>query len=144
MTGLAVIGFIVIIYLIIRNVRKKVALEESRILQEERRLPPERMRSETIYEKALREAEQGNYAEAIRLLTIGSLILLESHRVMCYQDSLTNGEYLRELMVERELHTLFATPMALFDRLIYGFQHPDKKDFETFKLFYLDLEKLKR
>jgi len=144
MTCLAAVGFMVIIFLIIKNMRKKIVQEQSQIMQEEKSLPPERMRSETIYEKALREAEQGNYAEAIRLLTIGSLILLDAHRVISYQDSLTNGEYLRELMVERDLYTLFSAPMALFDRLIYGFQSPGKKDFETFKTFYLDLEKLKR
>jgi hypothetical protein len=39
---------------------------------------------------------------------------------------------------------MFTAPLALFDRLIYGFQSPDKRDFEVFRLFYLDLEKLKR
>jgi len=144
MTVIGVIGFVVIVFLIIKNMRKKVVQEQGQILQEEKILPPERMRTETIYEKALREAEQGRYVEAIRLLTIGSLIMLESHRVINYQDSLTNGEYLRKLMVERDLHTLFAAPMALFDRLIYGYQPPSRKDFETFKAFYLDLEKLQR
>jgi len=144
MTVIGVIGFIVIIFLIIKNMRKKIVQEQSKILKEEQALPPERMRAETIYEKALREAELGRYVEAIRLLTIGSLIMLESHRVVNYQDSLTNGEYLRKLMVERDLHTLFAAPMALFDRLVYGYQTPSKKDFETFKAFYLDLGKLQR
>ncbi len=124
--------------------KNKVSEEHSKMLLEEKRLPPERMRSETIYDKALSAAEKGDYAEAIRLLTIGSLILLETRSTISYQDSLTNGEYLRRLMVERELHSLFAAPMALFDRLIYGFQSPGKKDFELFRTFYLDLEKLKR
>lgn len=144
MTVIGIIGFVLIIFLIIKNMRKKIVQEQSQILKEEKMLPPERMRAETIYEKALREAEQGRYVEAIRLLTIGSLIMLESHRVINYQDSLTNGEYLRKLMVERDLHTLFAAPMALFDRLVYGYQTPSRKDFETFKAFYLDLEKLQR
>jgi hypothetical protein len=39
---------------------------------------------------------------------------------------------------------MFTTPLALFDRLIYGFQSPDQKDFEVFKTFYLHLERLKR
>ncbi|EKD82991.1 MAG: hypothetical protein ACD_39C00954G0001, partial [uncultured bacterium] len=134
----------VVIFLIIKNLRTRVAHEQARIALVEKDLPVERMRSETIYDKALREAEKGNYAEAIRLLTIGSLLLLEARRVINYQDSLTNGEYLRELLVEQHLHSMFATPLALFDRLIYGFQSPDKKDFEIFRVFYLDLERLKK
>lgn len=142
--GAGIIGFIVVVFLIIKNLRTKVAHEQARIALVEKDLPVERMRSETIYDKALREAEKGNYAEAIRLLTIGSLLLLEARRVINYQDSLTNGEYLRELLVEQHLHSMFATPLALFDRLIYGFQSPDKKDFEIFRVFYLDLERLKK
>ena len=142
--GAGIIGFVVVIFLIIKNLRTRVAHEQARIALVEKDLPVERMRSETIYDKALREAEKGNYAEAIRLLTIGSLLLLEARRVINYQDSLTNGEYLRELLVEQHLHSMFATPLALFDRLIYGFQSPDKKDFEIFRVFYLDLERLKK
>ncbi|MBU1109886.1 MAG: hypothetical protein KKB51_24610 [Candidatus Riflebacteria bacterium] len=144
MMFVAVIGFIVIIFLIIKNMRSKIVREQERVELVERHLSPERMRNETIYENALREAEQGNYSEAIRLLTIGALLLLEARRVISYQDSFTNGEYLRELLVEQQLHSMFATPLALFDRLIYGFQSPDQKDFEVFKAFYLDLERLKR
>ena len=144
MMGIGTAGFVIIIFLIIKNLRTKVAQEQARIDIVEKDLPVDRMRSETVYEKALREAEQGNYAEAIRLLTIGSLLLLEARRVISYRDSLTNGEYLRELLVERQLHSMFTAPLALFDRLIYGFQSPDKRDFEVFRLFYLDLEKLKR
>ncbi len=144
MTVAVIVGFVVIFFLIIRNTRKKIAGEQSKMMLEEKRLPPERLRSESIYENAMNAAEKGNYSEAIRLLTIGSLILLETRSAISYQDSLTNGEYLRRLMMERELHSLFAAPMALFDRLIYGFQSPGKKDFELFKAFYLDLEKLRR
>ncbi|EKD81268.1 MAG: hypothetical protein ACD_39C01884G0003, partial [uncultured bacterium] len=142
--GITVIGFIVIVFLIIKNLRRKMIAEQARMELVEKDLPPERMRCETVYDKALREAEQGNYAEAIRLLTIGALLLLEARRVINYQDSMTNGEYLRELLVERQLHSMFATPLAIFDRLIYGFQNPDKNDFELFRAFYLDLERLKK
>ena len=144
MMCVAVIGFVVIMFLIIRNLRKKIVQEQTRVELVEKLLPPERMRSETVYDKALLAAGQGNFAEAIRLLTIGSLLLLEARRVISYQDSLTNGEYLRELLVEQQLHSMFATPLALFDRLIYGFQSPNQKDFEVFKAFYLDLERLKK
>ncbi len=138
------IAFLVVIYLIARNIRKKVklGLDEADIV--ERQLPPERQQTSTIYEQALKAAAEKDYTEAIRLLTIGSLILLDEHRVLNFQDTLTNGEYLQKLITRRNLHNLFTAPMALFDKLIYGFQSPDQKDFEQFKSFYLQLEKTEK
>ena len=71
----------------------------------------------------------------------GALLLLEEHRVLNFQETMTNGEYLQELLSKRKLHSIFSRPMALFDKLIYGFQSPDKNDFELFREFYLELEK---
>lgn len=138
---ISLIGFAILIYFIVRNLHRNVKAEQSHLLISEKDLPPERLQTQTIYEKALQAAAQENFAEAIRLLTVGALLLLEEHRVLNFQDTMTNGEYLRKLMNQRQLHTLFASPMALFDKLIYGFQSPDKKDFELFKEFYLNLEK---
>jgi hypothetical protein len=105
-------------------------------------LPAERLKTETIYDKALKAAAAGNYTEGIRLLTIGSLLMLEEHKVMSFKDSLTNGEYLRKLLEERKLHSIFREPMGLFDLLIYGFRPIKKNDFEKFKNFYIELEKM--
>lgn len=141
---LSVIGFAILLYFMFRNLHQKVKAEQSQLQLSEKDLPPERLPTQTIYEKALQAAAEKNYAEAIRLLTIGALLMLEEHQVLNFQDAMTNGEYLRELMNRRQLHSLFAAPMALFDKLIYGFQNPDQSDFELFKEFYLNLEKQSR
>ncbi|MEW6712905.1 MAG: hypothetical protein AB1403_24010, partial [Candidatus Riflebacteria bacterium] len=107
-------------------------------------LPPERMKIETIYDKALAAASRGDFAEGIRLLTIGALLLLEQQRVVNFQDSMTNGEYLRYLLKERSLYSMFKEPMSLFDLLIYGFKKPGQSEFEKFRQFYVELEKVHR
>ncbi len=140
--GICILALLVMIYFMVRNARRKMAREQEEIASLEASLPPERMKVETIYDKALQAAEKGDFAEGIRLLTIGALLLLEQRRVMNFQETLTNGEYLRSLLKERHLHSMFREPMSLFDLLIYGFRKPAKDDFERFRKFYLELEKV--
>ncbi len=140
--GLCIIGFLIVLYFMFRNMHRKVQQEQQELIKAETSLPAERLKTETIYEKALKAAAAGNFSEGIRLLTIGALLMLEEKRVMNFRDSLTNGEYLRELLQERKLYGIFKEPMGLFDRLIYGFNSPKQPDFEKFKEFYLELERL--
>ncbi len=140
--GICILALLIMIYFMVRNARKKMAREQEEFASLEASLPPERMKVETIYDKALQAAAQGDFAEGIRLLTIGALLLLEQRRVMNFQDTLTNGEYLRSLLQERHLHSMFREPMNLFDLLIYGFRKPGQTDFERFRKFYLELEKV--
>lgn len=142
--GVCIIGFLVMLYFIVRKTRKKLVHDKEAFEKIEHSLPPERLKNETIYEKALQAASQGNFSEGIRLLTIGSLLMLETQRVISFQDSLTNGEYLRELLRERQLYSMFKEPMGLFDLLIYGLRKPGQQDFEKFKSFYLELEKVQK
>jgi hypothetical protein len=142
--GLCVVGFLVMLYFMFRNMRRKVWHEQQELIKAETSLPAERLKTETIYEKAIKAAAAGNFSEGIRLLTIGALLMLEEKRVMNFRDTLTNGEYLRELLQERQLYGIFKEPMGLFDRLIYGFKAPKQPDFEKFKEFYLELERLQK
>lgn len=140
--AVCVIAMLAMIYFMVRKTRKKIAEEKEEVATLEAGLPPERMKIETVYDKALRAAANGDYAEGIRLLTIGALLLLEQQRVVNFQDTMTNGEYLAKLMQERQLYSLFREPMTLFDMLIYGFRKPGEKEFERFRKFYLELEKV--
>jgi hypothetical protein len=139
---LCLVAFIVMLFFMIKKAHKKIEKEQKEITLSESSLPAERLKTETIYDKALKAAAAGNYTEGIRLLTIGSLLMLEEHKVMSFKDSLTNGEYLRKLLEERKLHSIFREPMGLFDLLIYGFRPIKKNDFEKFKNFYIELEKM--
>jgi hypothetical protein len=137
-----VIGLLTLLFFVYKKLQDKILNEERDLEKVESHLPAERMKTESIYEQALEAASKGDYQEAIRLLTIGSLLLLEKQQIVDFKDSFTNGEYLRELLAERQRHELFKKPLALFDRIVYGFAKTDKSDYEMFKNFYLELEKL--
>lgn len=142
--GICVTAMLIMIFLMLRKTRKKMVEEREEFARLESELPPERMKVETIYDKALQAAARGDFTEGIRLLTIGAMLLLEQHRVMNFQDTLTNGEYLRSLLRERSLYSMFKEPMGLFDLLIYGLRQPGEVEFEKFRKFYLELEKVQR
>lgn len=137
---ISAILFAAFIFIAIHRLRQKIITEKSALLLTEKNLPPEKLQLESIYAKAMQAASQENYGEAVRLLTIGALLILEEHRILNFQETMTNGEYLQELLHSKQLHSLFSPPLALFDKLIYGFQNPDKNDFELFRKFYLNLE----
>ncbi len=137
-----VIGLFSLLFFIYKKLQEKILNEEVSLEKEESQLATERMKTETIYDMAVKAAEAGNYEEAIRLLTVGSLLLLEKQQIVDFKDSLTNGEYLHELLAERKRHELFKKPLSIFDRIIYGFAKTEKSDYELFKSFYLELEKL--
>lgn len=144
--GVMILGVIMTIGIIVYKLLTKVkeAKENEHLSMHKDDLPPDQLTTDTLLDKAMQAAAKENYHEAIRLLTIGALIILEHRRVISYKDSLTNGEYLKKLLVEKELHAKFKEPMSVFDKLIYGFQQPDRKDFFMFRDFYLDLENTQR
>jgi hypothetical protein len=137
----AFVAFAGLVYYLVRTFKKRVAIEQAAIKTEQRLLPPEKLQLKELYEKAMQAAAAEEYAKAIRLLATGALLQLEEHSIMQFNDHMTNGEYLRQLIDRHRLHSLFADPMALFDRLIYGQQQPAKEDFDVFHRFYQNLER---
>ncbi|MFZ2957499.1 MAG: hypothetical protein WA705_11460 [Candidatus Ozemobacteraceae bacterium] len=99
----------------------------------------------TLHAEAVKLARQGKYDHAIRLLTVGSMLLLDERRVLNYHNSVTNGEYLRNLLESEheELQSLWSAPLKLFDGLIYGFRIPGWDEFAVFETLYLKLRDMK-
>ena len=132
-------AFLVMLYMIIKSITKNVSLKDKNILLGNAPLPEQVAEAENLYSKAVKAAAQGNFEEAIRILTLASLLLLEEKDVIGFRDYLTNGEYLRELIQQRNLHDAFKKPLRLFDQMVYGYQKPGKPEFEIFKRLYENL-----
>jgi hypothetical protein len=77
-----------------------------------------------LWARAEALASQGLFAEAVRMLFLAVLLDLDSRRLLHYEKSRTNGEYLRELRrCERALDTLhgpFEDLARRFDEAWYG------------------------
>lgn len=86
--------------------------------------------------EALRLAEersqQGDYRSAVRYLYISCLTSLEDRKLLRYDRSLTNREYLRAVKDRPELAATLADLIEVFERVWYGFQRIDQVTFSSY------------
>lgn len=106
----------------------------------------EQFETPTLFQEAISAAEKGQFDRAIRLMTLASMLMLDEAHVLAFDKHLTNGEYLDGLRerAAQDVSGLWHEPLRRFDRLIYGFNKPDRQDFEVFKTLYLNLKDRKR
>jgi hypothetical protein len=78
-------------------------------------------------------ARTGNYRQAVRQLYLSALLLLEEHRQIPYDRSLTNREVLTQVPVDHPLHTHLRPVVETFDEVWYGVHEPDQAAFSTYE-----------
>ncbi|MCK5687008.1 hypothetical protein KAJ27_22915 [bacterium] len=132
-----------LILFLIKTISENMKPDDLEISVEMSKLPEEKAPPDTLYEKAIKAAAAGDYEKGIRLLTIASLIILDEKRLVGFDNSRTNGEYLISLVKKRGIHTLFNKPLRLFDRLVYGENESGKEEFEVFRMMYKKLVDMK-
>ncbi len=98
-----------------------------------------REQPKTIFDLAMEAARDGRFEEAVRLLTLASLMALDERRIVLFRQSYTNGEYLEAMRASAAHQHLFREPIKLFDRMVYGNHPPTARDVEVFKKLYLDV-----
>lgn len=86
---------------------------------------------ETLYKKGVTLGKKGKYTEAIRVLYMGILILLDVNKVIVYHPWVTNYEY-RQNVKQYPFSDLFCTVTRIFDTVYYGGKKAVEKDFERF------------
>jgi hypothetical protein len=78
----------------------------------------------TLWQQADELAQQGNFLEAVRRLYLAVLALLHRARLIRYEKTRTNGEYIRQVRLApeapRELHAPFGELTRRFDQKWYG------------------------
>ncbi len=132
-----------LIFFLVKTIRENMKPDDPNVSVETSLLPEEKAPPDTLYDKAIKAAAAGDYENGIRLLTIASLIILDEKRLVGFDSSRTNGEYLVSLVKKRGIHSLFNKPLRLFDRLIYGENDSGKEEFEVFRLMYKKLVDMK-
>jgi len=138
----SVSGFIALLFFILKSFKKTISLQEGGVLLGNLNVSDEKREAKSLYDRAVAAAQAGKYEEGIRLLALGSLLLLEEKEVLAYQDCYTNGEYLSLLFQRKNLHELFQMPLNLFDRTVYGFESPTMKEFDVFRGMFERLMKM--
>lgn len=82
-------------------------------------------------QRAIEQAEAGNYRDAIRYLYLTTLILLDERGLLRFDHSLTNREYLQRLG-STPLGQLLTPIVDTFDRTWYGHTLPTREEYERY------------
>jgi hypothetical protein len=94
---------------------------------------PDQVNPATLWQEADHLAQQGKFLEAVRRLYLAVLSMLHRARVIRYETTRTNGEYIREARQASEapvgLHAPFGQLTRLFDQKWYGDRACDENEF---------------
>jgi hypothetical protein len=74
----------------------------------------------------------GDYRTAVRLLYLSTLLLLEERKVLRYDRTLTNREYLRQVADNPSLAGALRPVVDTFDEVWYGQVEPDAGGYEAY------------
>jgi Domain of unknown function (DUF4129) len=88
--------------------------------------------ADTALHKAYDLSRGGDNRSAVRYLYLSALLLLEEHGLLAYDRTKTNREYLRSVSNFPELETPLRHVVEVFDRVWYGYQPIDDREY----LFY--------
>ena len=84
---------------------------------------------EELYKKAQELADKGAFSEAISALLSGLLRLLDSAGTICFHESKTNGDYIREYPRNLVGQNEFRKFILIFEQTIYGRFYCDRQTF---------------
>lgn len=131
--GLMAVLVALILYFIFKNL---IPLYASRSRKEkvkfESMAAEEDFRKENWRARALALAQQGNFREAVRACYLGLLQMLEQERLLRYNRSKTNWEYLAQLSSRPLLSAPMKELTLSFDYIWYGHQVMDARDYVKF------------
>ena len=75
----------------------------------------------------------GDYRSAVRYLYLSSLLWLDEHKLLRYERSLTNREYLAQVQNNPHLHERLSPVVSTFDRVWYGKRPIDDAALRTYQ-----------
>jgi hypothetical protein len=131
---------LVVGWFIYAAVRKNLAPPPSAGPLAKKDLPPHLHEARRLFEEGLEIARRGNYREGIRIVTLAVLLLLDENRVLAFEETMTNAEYLAHLTDEHQVRDLLSRPFSLFEAVIYGERPSTAREFERFVSLYRTLE----
>jgi len=141
--ALLLIGLLLVLALLayaVRSVRRSV-LRDARVKAQAAQAA---LSSGQALDRAQSEAQAGDYRGAVRFLYLGALLWLDEHKLLRYDRSLTNREYLDATRDDAPLHDRLAPVVGTFDRVVYGHRELSEEDFRAYQQQVDALRELER
>jgi hypothetical protein len=133
----ACIAVAVILFIQERRRRPKVEIKktmgEKKTSPEESEVQPDQIAPAALWQQADELARQGQFLEAVRRLYLAVLALLHRSRLIRYEKTRTNGEYLKQVRRAAEappaVYPAFGRLTSLFDQKWYGDRSCDEPEY---------------
>ncbi|HEY0737602.1 MAG TPA: DUF4129 domain-containing protein [Herpetosiphonaceae bacterium] len=129
-----VIGVLLVLALVlyaIRGVRGSLVRDAK--AREEAALEEENITATEALDRAQDQARTGDYRTAVRYLYLSSLLWLDEHKLLRYDRSLTNREYLDQVRSNGPLSQQLAPVVSTFERVWYGKREIAEQDFLAYE-----------
>lgn len=78
-------------------------------------------------------AAASDFREALRYLYLSAILHLQERRVLPYDKSLTNREYLHQAQADIDLHTTLGPAITVFDEVWYGYKPCDAETVANYR-----------
>lgn len=91
------------------------------------------MTADTALKRAQDLSQGGDYRSAVRYLYLSTLLLLEERGLLSYDRTKTNREYLQSVSGYPELETTLGYVVEVFDRVWYGYQPLEDRDYQFYE-----------
>jgi hypothetical protein len=148
--GFSMLGWFIIVGLLVACVavgivlfiqeRKRTPKKEIKKTTGEKKTPteendvrPDQIAPAALWAQADELAQQGKFLEAVRRLYLAVLALLHRSRLIRYEKTRTNGEYIRQLRRATEappaIHPAFVSLTGMFDQKWYGDRACDDREY---------------
>jgi hypothetical protein len=107
---------------------------------------PENRSADELWAEAEAQARAGQFREAVRFLYLAVLFGLDRKRLLRYEATRTNGEYVRQVRLAEqapaELHAPFERLTALFEREWYGERPCEATEYDACKALAAEVREL--
>lgn len=131
---LLILGLLLVIGIVvyaIRGVRQSVVRDAK--ARAEAVLEDEGITAGEALDRAQSQARSGDYRTAVRYLYLSSLLWLDERKLLRYDRSLTNREYLQRASKDQALHERLAPVVGTFERVWYGRRELEESDFLAYE-----------
>lgn len=141
MIGVIILSIILLYFAALILNRSSIRVKESVSVKKKEEELIEKKDYSAFYKKAVEMGKRGEYLEAVRMLYMALLVLLDSKKMIEYHPSLTNFEY-RLRVKSYPFGTLFDRITRTFDSVYYGKGKATEDDFSEIMDDFCEIEEV--
>jgi hypothetical protein len=139
--GLGILVLVLVLAYILRELLTGLIIEAK--IEPDAEADGEVLTSDTAFKRAQGLSGTGDYRAAVRYLYLSSLLLLDERGLLRYDRSQTNREYLRSVTHLPKLAGILRQVIEVFDRVWYGYQPLDERDYTHYAAQVAELRRQK-